>query len=404
MDESFTQLPRSDAELITAIGSGDETAYDMLRERHLAAARDLAAQLSADPAEAEAIVSQTFTQIRNLLGEGRGPRVAMRPYLFTAVRWAAHERLTASGGTGADTAAAAASTAAAGREDAATAEIADAGTTAAKTPDISEPLFTDPDIADLVRSPLYLAFMSLPERFRAVLWHAEVERSGLAETGAVLGLTPGGTADLARQARTALREAYLRHYPVAQDAELAELGGPLRAIVGPVFLGAASAAYLSAGETTTRPAGQGLGGLLWMRQGPNQAGPGRRSRRVLTVGGIALGLFAAAGLVLALTSAAGPQSPAAAPQHPVGAQPAPSGDVVSPSPVPTFTNPPAMTLSTPAPTPTPSPSPATLPPPLPTPTSVLPTVPVTPSPRPTPSPCPTPTIRFKHHRCPPPPA
>ena len=406
MDNSFRQsLPRSDAELITAAGSGDEAAFEMLRERHIAAAYGLAAELSADPAEVEAAVAQTFAQIGKLLRDGRGPRVALRPYLFTSVRWAAHERLNGASGNGADTVLPAAGTDVSATADAATAEIKGADATAAEAAGAGEPLFTDPDIAQLVRSPLYLAFMSLPERLRAVLWHAEVEQCHPAETGAVLGLTPDGAADLARQGRTALREAYLRQFPVAQDTEIADVGGPLRTIVGPVFLGSAAAVYLSAAHNPAGPAGHGLGGLLWTRQGPGPAASGR-SRRVLTAGGVALGLLAATGLFLAITSAAGPQRTAAAPVHALGAAPASSSPSGSPFPVPSATSssPVATTLSTPAPTPTASPSPApaptTLPPPLPTPT-VLPTVPTSPSPSPSPT-C-TPILKGKRHRCPTPP-
>jgi len=406
MDESFTQpLPRSDAELINAAGSGDEAAFEMLRERHAAAARGLTAELCPDRVAAEAIVALTFGQIGNLIRDGRGPRVALRPYLFTSVRWAAHERLAGGSGNGADT------LPAAGTEvpgpvvsgDAATTVITGIDATATEAAGVGEPLFTDPAIADLVRSPLYLAFMSLPERMRAVLWHADIEHCDLEVTGAVLGLTPNGAVDLARQARTALREAYLRQFPVAQDAELADLGGPLRTIVGPVFLGSAAAGYLSADHGSAGPAGQGLGGLRWMRQGPNQAATGR-SRRVLTAGGVALGLLAATGLFLALTSATGSQAPTASPVHAVGAAPASSSPSQSPLPSATSSSPVATTLSTPAPTPTPSPTPApaptTLPPPLPTPT-VQPTAPVSPSP--TPSPTCIPILHGKRHRCPTPP-
>jgi DNA-directed RNA polymerase specialized sigma24 family protein len=427
MDESFAQpLPRSDAELINAAGSGDEAAFETLRERHTAAARGLAAELSADPADADAIVALTFTQIGNLVKDGRGPRVALRPYLFTSVRWAAHERLTGGSGNGAETAPPAAGTEVPGTAvsgpgvsntgvsntvvsntgDAATTVITGTNATAAEAAGAGEPLFTDPAIADLVRSPLYLAFMSLPERMRAAAWHADIEHCTPEETGAVLGLTPDGAADLARQARTALREAYLRQFPVAQDAELADLGGPLRTIVGPVFLGSAAAGYLSAAHGPAGPAGQGLGGLRWMRQGPNQAASGR-SRRVLTAGGVALGLLAATGLFLALTSASGSQAPTASPVHALGAAPASSSPSGSPSPLPSATSssPVATTLSTPAPTPTPTaspaPAPTTLPPPLPTPT-VQPTQPPS-SPSPTPSPTCTPILPGKHHRCPTPP-
>lgn len=469
MNEAFTQsLPRSDADLITAIGSGDGAAYDMLHERHVAAARTLAAQFSADPAEAEEIVSRTFAQLHAMLGEGRGPRVTLRPYLFAAIRHSARQQLGGeTTGAGGRTVAADAGATAAGSPEgapgeamaemasepaaemasepaaeaasepaaetpgepaadtagepgdeaasetgdeatvAAASEPAGAGAAEAGTPDTGEPPFADGDIADLVRSPLYLAFMSLPERLRAVLWHAEIEQSDTAEMAAIFGLTPDGVADWGREACAALREAYLSQHPAAdaadeaEVAEVADPGEPLRNDVAPVFLGTAAAAYLSAVQTTATESGHVLGGLIWMRPVPKQ--PGRRAlhRRVLVAGGIALGLFAAAGLVLALASV--PSSPVAAHQHRLVAAPARSSRAAAPSPSPAPTSTPsaaADTLSNPAtPTPsaTPDPTPSATPSPRPT---TTPSLPVSPSP----SPAPCPTILDRHHRCLPPPA
>ena len=77
---------RGDAELIGAAASGDEAAYAALRERHEAAARSLARQLVKDPAEADEVVSETFTRLRDVIRGGGGPRSAVRPYLLIAVR------------------------------------------------------------------------------------------------------------------------------------------------------------------------------------------------------------------------------------------------------------------------------------------------------------------------------
>jgi hypothetical protein len=54
------------------------------------------------------------------------------------------------------------------------------------------------------------AFASLPERWRTVLWHTEVEDESPAEVAPLLGLRPNGVAALAYRAREGLRQAYLR--------------------------------------------------------------------------------------------------------------------------------------------------------------------------------------------------
>ena len=92
MDESSSPPPGGDAELIGAVASGDSAAYDTLRERHVAAARSLARHLVTSPAEAEDVVTETFTRLHAAHRQGGGPDAAVRPYLLTAVRRVASER------------------------------------------------------------------------------------------------------------------------------------------------------------------------------------------------------------------------------------------------------------------------------------------------------------------------
>jgi len=406
MDESSAQAPAgSDAELITAIASGDSAAYDILRARHAAAARDLAGLLSADPAEVGEIISETFTRLRDVLADGGGPRVALRPYLFTAVRRTARRR--------------------------------GAGQPETSTPpadgDFSDPLFTDPAIADLVRSPLHQAFGSLAELWRAALWLIAIEQADPSQAAEVLGLDWDGAAGLSAEALEGLRQAYLtqrlsgvtrdecrtalgalaagpggaaepemrQHLPGCSDCQavaddLTDLVQSLRRVVAPVYLGAAAAAYLALAELR-------IGGLRSIRRDPDRGGRGR-SRQVLTVGGVLLVAFAGTGLALTLTAAASPPehaavvrpavargspsspapgSPASGPSSPAGPAPGQA------SPLSTATSsPPAAPSSQPSPTPQP-----TLPSPSPQPTGPVPT--------PTP-PAPTPTPTPPHHHHPPP--
>ena len=130
------------------------------------------------------------------------------------------------------------------------------------------------------------AFASLPQRWQAVLWHTEIEGARPAEVATLLGLTANGVAALAYRAREGLRQAYLQMHlsgeareqcrPVAAKlgahvrgglakrdaamvaghldqcadcrriyAELGDVNVALKAIVAPVVLGPAAAAYLA---------------------------------------------------------------------------------------------------------------------------------------------------------------
>ena len=154
------------------------------------------------------------------------------------------------------------------------------------------------------------AFLSLPERWSAVLWHTEIERSGDAEVAPIFGLTRHGVAALRRRAKEALRQGYLQLHmarvtqracePTAERlgafvldalskrdttlvsehlsecdecravcAELSDINGALRSEVAPIFLGSAAASYLATEVDTALP--PRLACLLPLR-GP---GPGR---------------------------------------------------------------------------------------------------------------------------------
>jgi hypothetical protein len=85
------------------------------------------------------------------------------------------------------------------------------------------------------------AFASLPERWRTVLWHTEVEEETPAEIAPLLGMRPNGVAALAYRAREGLRQAYLRaHLPDVEGREcratVSKLAGWVRRSV-PVPLG-----------------------------------------------------------------------------------------------------------------------------------------------------------------------
>jgi len=421
-------VPTSDAELIKAAASGDAAAYARLRERHTAAARNLAGRLVTDPAAAQAVLSQTFAQVGRVLRRGEGPTEALRPFLLTALRRVAHERQE---GRHADT-------------DASDETI----------PNLGEPLFTDPAAAELENDPLARAFRSLPERHRAVLWHTEIERADPAETAALLGLTADGLAQAGGQARAAVARGYLdlhasaragleceeaaakidrhlagrtrgadeamvqRHLRSCRDCrgaaiQLTGLSRSLRRTVAPIFLGPAADAYLEAAAAKPAQAGTAVPGpaaaaSAWLSHAPRRIAQVQRrireaprQHRALAGGAVMLAAIVAAGLTLTLAAngspppAQRPVSAAIAPPTPPAGSPSPS---LSPSvapPRPARTTRPVKQTSQRSPAPrtsaSPSPSTSASPSPAPSPTS-------SPSPRPTPSPSPPP--HHKHHHPP----
>ena len=83
----------SDAELITAVRSGEVAAFGVLYERHVGAARAVAHQYSNSAADADDAVADAFQRVLTTIQGGGGPDVAFRAYLFTVVRRVAMVRV-----------------------------------------------------------------------------------------------------------------------------------------------------------------------------------------------------------------------------------------------------------------------------------------------------------------------
>ncbi|MGW6499454.1 sigma-70 family RNA polymerase sigma factor [Nonomuraea angiospora] len=298
--------------------AGNAAAYGRLYERHVAAARALARQL-VRRTEVEDVVAESFTKILGLVGRGGGPESGFRTYLLTVVRRTVHDRSRIES------------------HQVTTGEIEEY--------DPGVP-FVDPALVGLEKSLIAKAFLSLPERWRAVLWHTEVERCRPAEVAPLLGLSPNGAAALAYRAREGLRQAYLQMHlgsppkhdcrPVLgkmgayvrdgltrRDAkevdehvgaceecngvllELTDVNRGLRVMVGPLVAGpifggyAATLAKSAAGSRGAggllRVFGGGAGGLL-RRFGRLWRGP--RRQQAAMAGSMAVTVAVAAGLLL----------------------------------------------------------------------------------------------------------
>ena len=301
-------MPPSDADLIAASGTGDAAAYGTLYRRHVSAAHGLARQLVRGRAEADDVVAETFAKIWGLLHRGGGPDDAFRPYLLTAVRRAVPGRHRAA------------------RRPLVTGKV--------EAFDRGVP-FADAAVADLERTMIARAFVSLPGRWQAVLWHTEIESARPAEVTSLLGLTANGVAALADQAREGLRRAYLQMYlsgpvrdecrPVAAKlgacgrgglakrdaatvaahldqcaacrrafAELGHVNVALKGVVAPIVLGPAAAAYL-ASAAARGSAGARIGGRLGRFR---RASKGQQAAAGVAAGAVAVAGLAAASLAL----------------------------------------------------------------------------------------------------------
>ncbi|HEX4816025.1 MAG TPA: sigma-70 family RNA polymerase sigma factor [Nonomuraea sp.] len=336
------ESPQSDADLLQAAREGDAAAFGLLYERHVAAAQALARQLVRG-SEADDVVAEAFTKILDLVGRGRGPEVAFRTYLLTVVRRTVHDRFRVAS------------------RQLTTGEIEDY--------DPGVP-FVDPALVELEKSLIARAYLSLPERWRAVLWHTEVERSKPAEVAPLLGLSANGVAALAYRAREGLRQAYLQmhlraerphecrpvlgrlgayvrggltrrdaktvddHVSACEEChgvllELADVNRGLRVMVGPLVAGPVFGAYAAAlAKSAVAGGGTILRGLGLLRRAP-------RHQQAAVAGGVAVAAVAA--VALALVSAEKPVEKPATPaiaEPPATVLPTPSESREEPARVP----------------------------------------------------------------------
>jgi hypothetical protein len=251
-------------------------------------------------------------------------------------------------------------------------------------------IYVDPGADAQERRYAALAFGKLPERWRMVLWHTEVEEDSPTRIATMLGMTPNGVAALAYRAREKLRQNYLSEHAADSPreecrwtvdrigarvrgrlgerdaskvdhhldacvtcnllfAELTELNSGLRGVIAVIFLGGAASPYLAAGAVSA--AGLAFGGALVSLFAPFRAvanGVRRIVRRLGAKGAVATGTavaVAATFAVVALTvgedgpdprpapedSAVEPADPWEEPQEP---GPQPPGPEPEPGPEP----------------------------------------------------------------------
>ena len=181
MDDLMT-----DGELLDRVRAGDGEAYGVLFARHRRVADRVAARVAARGEEHE-VVAEAFVSVLAQIRAGRGPTASFRAYLLTTVRHEAVRR----------------------RPVARRCEpVGDMATIrAAELP-------ADVEAHELVSQ----AYDTLPDRWRDVLWHLEVEGLKPHELTERLGLSANAVAALGYRARAGLRAAYRREVVARPDA------------------------------------------------------------------------------------------------------------------------------------------------------------------------------------------
>ncbi|WP_143660597.1 sigma-70 family RNA polymerase sigma factor, partial [Streptomyces sp. JHA26] len=204
-------VPRSDAELVGLMRSGDDSASEELYRRHADAVRRYARTCCRDAHTAEDLTAEVFARMLQAVRGGSGPEHAVRAYLLTALRRVA-----------------AGWTRSARREqlvDDFAVFAAQSARTAGLPDDDTLELGADVRaLHEAERSMAVRAFRSLPERWQAVLWHTEVEDESPSEVAVLFGLDANGTRVLASRAREGLKQAYLQAHvsdALAADEECA---------------------------------------------------------------------------------------------------------------------------------------------------------------------------------------
>jgi RNA polymerase sigma factor (sigma-70 family) len=174
------------------VREGDTEAYAILYRRHATAAHRLARTLEPRRSEADELVAEAFARVLAALRAGSGPRAAFRTYLLTTVRNVFYDEARRTRRV----------------------ELSDDLT----RHDPGE-AFVDPAVRGLELAMVARAFAALPERWRLVLWHTEVEGHSPAAVARLLGIRPNAVSALAYRARERLRQNYLREHAATRTGE-----------------------------------------------------------------------------------------------------------------------------------------------------------------------------------------
>ncbi|GGN28783.1 hypothetical protein GCM10011609_85250 [Lentzea pudingi] len=190
---------RDDAELAESVRAGTVAAFGPLYERHVGAATRRARRLARCRAEAEALVSDGFARLLEVLLAGGGPTESFRAYLLTTITRLAYTRSRQEA-----------------REPPMEAPPVDAAVLARQR----QTSFQDSAVEDRVDRALAVrAYERLPGTAQQVLWYTEVLAMSPADTAPLLKIRADAVSGRAHRARDDLRIAFLAaHVDTAQSA------------------------------------------------------------------------------------------------------------------------------------------------------------------------------------------
>lgn len=176
----------ADAHLAVRAAEGDLASFESLYRQHAPAAWRVAMAVTGNPHDAADAVSDAFIRVLQSLPNGLRDGAAFRPYLLAATRNASVDGLRRGGRL---------------RPTASTEQLERPAARAEPADDLE---------ATLESSLVAVAFRSLPERWRSVLWLTEVEGIPPREVAGLLGVSPNGVSQLAVRARAGLRQRFLQ--------------------------------------------------------------------------------------------------------------------------------------------------------------------------------------------------
>ena len=172
-----------DTGLLAGVRAGDPDAMAILYTGHYGPALIFARGLMSSSQEAEDVVHEAFVKVVSAIRNGHGPTDLFGAYLNTAIRSVANTFWKK-----------------AAREQPAPAEHLDGDSME------DSGLETALEVSEHER--VTIAMRSLPERWRTVLWHAEVMGQMPRDIAPILGIEANAVSALLLRARKGLRHAY----------------------------------------------------------------------------------------------------------------------------------------------------------------------------------------------------
>jgi len=184
-----------DLDLARAAAAGDGSAFDELYRAHADAAWRVAFAVTGNRDDAADAVADAFTRFLSALTAGRLADLAnVRAYLLTTTRNAAIDVLRRNGRL----------------QPLDDLPLVESGSLSAGP--------SDRVVDGLDAAFVSTAFLSLPERWRSVLWLTEVEEMSPADVAMLMGVSANNAAQLAVRARAGLRQRFLQAH-VRDEAE-----------------------------------------------------------------------------------------------------------------------------------------------------------------------------------------